>query len=309
MLVGGVVDKVPDHAQQLPVGFQLDDGAVAELLLGNSRLDLQLGIHNLVGTLVGFDIGLAAGQPLVDECQTLVDELGGIDGLLVLLVLAALVIQFNELVEDVLAARLVVLGDVQVDAVGLLGGQLNLDALIQAFAHNLVTRQAGGDVAGLALLVFIGGFDGKRAVGGLQRRGQGDSLDVGQFVLAAGGLDVGLACLVQVNLELDARQGVKHLLGGDDLDGRGVIVVFLGFVPSLVLKVAVVDAQLLDDLGAQLLGREDDHLVVDLTALAHELHALEQAGTGAGTVILLGNEHDCLDVIDALGELEIDKCQ
>ena len=83
------------------VGFQFDDGLVGYLLFGYRRFDLQFRVNNLVGALVGLDIGLAAGQPFVDERQSLVNKLGGVDGLLVLLVLTTLVILLHEFVENV----------------------------------------------------------------------------------------------------------------------------------------------------------------------------------------------------------------
>ena len=308
--VGGIAHKVLDHTQQLAVGFQFDDGAVAQLLLGDGRLDLQLGIDNLVAALVGLDFGLAAGQTLVDDGQALIDELGGVDGLFVLLLLSALVVQVHEHIQDVDTARLVVLGNRQVDTVGLLVGQFHLDAAVELFALQLVAVERRGDVAGLAALVALGRLDGKHAVRRLHRCRQSGTFEFGQDVFAIGGLDCSQALLVQVNLELEhRRQRVKHLFGGDDLDRGTVVVVPVGHVPRLTLGIGAVQFQALHDLGAQVLGRENNHLVIDLAALAHEFHALEQAGTGSGTVVVLGYQHYRLDVINALGILQVEECQ
>ena len=84
-------------------------------------------------------------------------------------------------------------------------------------------------------------------------------------------------------------------------------MVLIGLVPLFLLDIAAVEFELLGNLGAQLLGGEDDHLVVHLAALTHELHALEQVGPGTTVIVVLGDEHDRLDVIDACGILEIDK--
>ena len=69
-------------------------------------------------------------------------------------------------------------------------------------------------------------------------------------------------------------------------------MVAFGLEPTLVLDVGAVELELLDNLGTQFLGRENYHLVIDLAALAHELHALEQGGSGTGAGVILGDEND-----------------
>ena len=84
-------------------------------------------------------------------------------------------------------------------------------------------------------------------------------------------------------------------------------MVLLGLEPALVLDIGAVELELLDHLGAQLLGGEYHHLVIYLAALAHELHALEQVGAGAGGVVVLGYQNHGLDVIHACSQLEVGK--
>ena len=82
-------------------------------------------------------------------------------------------------------------------------------------------------------------------------------------------------------------------------------MVAFGLEPTLVLNVGTVELKLLDNLGTQFLGREDYHLVIDLAALAHEFHALEQGGTGTSAGVILGNEDDRFDIVYTLGGLQV----
>ena len=75
-----------------------------------------------------------------------------------------------------------------------------------------------------------------------------------------------------------------------------------GLEPSLVLDIGAVEFEPSGYLGTQFLGREDDHLVLHLAAAAHELHALEQIGSGTGTVVLLCHEYHRIHIIDAVGD-------
>ena len=164
MFVGRVTDKILDHTQQALVGLEFDEGTVGQFLFGDGAFHLQLDIDHVVPAPEGLDIGFAAGQSLIDECQTLVDELGRVDGLLVFFLLAALIIQVDERVEHVTAASLDILKDAQVDAVGLLGDELDLDFLVQALSAILRPDKRCRDVARFLGLVILGGLDGECAV-------------------------------------------------------------------------------------------------------------------------------------------------
>ena len=254
MLVLGVSQEVPQHTQQLLVGFQLDDGIVGEFLLGHGTLDLHLVIDHVVPAPEGLNVGLAASQSLVDERQSLVNELGGVDGFLVLLALSALVVQVHEPVEDVDASRLVGLGNRQVDAIGLLGGEFNLHATVQLLTTELVTINACREVTLFTRLETVRSLESEYTEGRLDGNGQGRTLDVNHFFLAELGFDIHQSVLVNVNLELQGRgQGIKKLLGSDNLDRRAVIVVPVGLEPTLVLNIGAVELELLHHLGAQFL--------------------------------------------------------
>ena len=82
-------------------------------------------------------------------------------------------------------------------------------------------------------------------------------------------------------------------------------MVAFGLEPTLVLDVGTVELELLDNLGTQFLRREDYHLVIDLAALAHKLHALEQGGSSTSASVILGNEDDRFDIVYTLGGLQV----
>ena len=202
MLVLGVVDEVAHHAGDAIASFQFHGGLLGGGLLGHSLFDLHFGVHDVVCALVSLDVGLALGEFGVDEAQTLVDELGGIHCRLVLLALAALVVDFHHGVDDVLAALDVGLGHVEIDAVSLFVHDFHGHDLHEFLGHGHVAGDVDAHLERLAGHIVVGGAQREHAIGGVDVGWQREPLLL-DHGLEEPFLDfhVGLAVLVHVDPE------------------------------------------------------------------------------------------------------------
>ena len=289
------MEVLPDVLRKAQLVLQ----AQALLLVPRRRLKVhaRLGhdVRQLVLALVGLDVSVHAAKLLLDDGQTLVDEVRRVHRYLVLVVDRVLVVHRDQRVQKVLSAgnRLVLV--LQVDDRGRLARKGDRQRG-HAAVHNRLARQLLDlDAAPVAVLRVV------------ERGLHHDAADLRRHRVAHGGHRVetgGQLLAAHRHAEL-AQAGLATGLGGD---GEADVLVRLRVgerhpdrrlrvklqrAQALAADVAHVQRQAADNLLHQAASLEDEHLVVHVAGAAKKAQVAEHRRLpyAPAALVLVADEH------------------
>ena len=211
---------------------------------------------------------------------------------------AALIVEGDDLVEDILAEGGVFGVDGKLYGVALLAGDGGLDIKSKVLGHSMISGEGDIVVEGLAGYEILGRLQGEVAVDGVEGDGKFLVLDLGDGLALGLGFDRYEALVVDAHLKADAyREGVDQPGGGHHIDG--ILGIGVDALEKASLHIVhLIDTQLLDHIAQQRVGGDDEDLVVDDALRADEVADGAHTGQGIGVVDL--NEHIGADTVGGL---------
>ena len=169
MVVGRVVDKVLHHLQHLTLCVELHLSMLALVALVVHQRDVGIHVHQIVLALILLNFALACREFIVDNRESLINEFSRIDCHLVLLHLAAAVVERDHSVEHIFATLHIAVFDIEVQAVTLFRDDAHRHLFIKVFSSHLVAGYANTHIQFLTGDVIFSGVEHKDTIIGLQR--------------------------------------------------------------------------------------------------------------------------------------------
>ena len=169
VVVGRVVDKVLHHLQHLTLCVELHLSMLALVALVVHQRDVGIHVHQIVLALILLNFALACREFIVDNRESLINEFSRIDCHLVLLHLAAAVVERDHSVEHIFATLHIAVFDIEVQAVTLFRDDAHRHLFIKVFSSHLVAGYANTHIQFLTGDVIFSGVEHKDTIIGLQR--------------------------------------------------------------------------------------------------------------------------------------------
>ena len=278
-------------------------------------------VSDLVHFLIALQLALGVAQFLIDFLNTVVDELLGLQGYLVLVGIGLTVVAVDKGTEEVNTALVVLVVEGNLSDIGLLGGGSHVHSLEVLAGHghwgqHLYNPSAfhavgiGHEVLGEGQCAKVGLTGGREL---LQPFGKGtDGLAVpeqcafyvGILTVTANG-EVNAAELVKIDLVELVQTGTIQI----NIDGLcAVDEVFLHIALAEILGI---ELQIHHSIVQKDVRLQNLHLVLQTHGIGHEaqvLHIGQHISAVAAGVLVLLDQHTCRYGIGRGGVAEVDQC-